>query len=75
MAFSELTFNKISNSRAHPRMNERRPWFDHDRDLIVVAVAEPREGHGSGPKTRRKWKLPWGSGTPFVPQFMAEQGI
>ena len=44
MAFGELTF-KPSNSRAHPGMNEGRPWFDHDRNLIVVTVAEPIERH------------------------------
>jgi hypothetical protein len=31
--------------RPHTSMNERRAGFDDDRDLIVVAVTEPEEGH------------------------------
>jgi len=26
-------------------MNERMGWLDHDKDAVVVAVAEPVEGH------------------------------
>jgi len=29
----------------HPGMNKRSRWFDDNRDLIVVLVAEPVEGH------------------------------
>src|SRR6516225_11611789 len=31
--------------RTHPGMNERSSRFDDDRDLIVVAVAEPVKWH------------------------------
>jgi hypothetical protein len=36
MAFCELD-SKVSDSNVHPGMNERTRWFDHDRNLIVVA--------------------------------------
>jgi hypothetical protein len=45
MAFCELGLK----ASLHPGMNERRGWFDHDRDLIVVLVAEPIERHGPNP--------------------------
>jgi hypothetical protein len=28
-------------------MNERRGWFDDDRNLVVVAIAEPIERHST----------------------------
>jgi hypothetical protein len=44
MAFCELAL-KASDSCVHPGMNKRSRWFDDNRDLIVVLVAEPIEGH------------------------------
>ena len=44
MAFCELALN-ASDSSLHPGMNKRSRWFDHDRDLVVVLVAEPIERH------------------------------
>jgi hypothetical protein len=64
MAFCELAL-KASDSSVHPGMNERSRWFDDDRDLVVVLVAEPMERHGRDcdrPQYRR-------NGTLFLPQF------
>ena len=46
MAFCELAL-KANDSGLHPGMNERSRWFDHDLNLIVVAIAKPIERHGT----------------------------
>jgi hypothetical protein len=39
-------FIQPSKAGPHPGMNKGWGWLDDDRDLIVVAVAEPVEGGG-----------------------------
>ena len=40
--------HSVGERSTHPGMNEGSAGFDDDGDLIVVAVAEPVEGHSRG---------------------------
>ena len=64
-------------------MNKRSGWFDHDRDLVGVVVAEPVEGQRCSvyrmaemPKAQgggANQYVVWGSEDP--PPTLASQGI
>ena len=45
MAFGEVAFIQSIKRRSEASMNEGSSRFDNDRNLIVVAVAEPVEWH------------------------------
>ena len=45
VAFGEVAFIKVGKGSTHTSMNERSSRFDDDGDLVVVAVAQPVEGH------------------------------
>ena len=45
VAFGKGTFLQPDEGRSHPGVSDRSAKLDDDRDLIVVAVAEPEEGH------------------------------
>jgi hypothetical protein len=45
VAFGKSALIQSVEGRTHASMNERSSGFDDDEGLIVVAVAEPVEGH------------------------------
>ena len=45
VAFGKGAFLQPDEGRSHPGVSNRSAKLDNDRDLIVVAVAEPEEGH------------------------------
>ena len=50
LALVNFAFTQLSKRSPHPGMNERCARLDDNRDLIVVAIAEPIEGHGGPAK-------------------------
>jgi hypothetical protein len=42
---AKSAFIESGRSKTHPSLNERSTMLDDNRDLAVVAVTEPVEGH------------------------------